>query len=386
MPDDQADHPPGRAPAALGPGQPTGDEGFGIRLLHELDAGAANLVLSPDSIAAALRVALLGARGPTARQIAGVLGVPGPEAAAEGLRTRAGWLAALADGPAALSAPATVWVQSGLPLARDFRDMVDSLAVVMRHADFRGSPEGARAVVNGVIEDATGGAIQGLLGPGGVTALTRLVLANAVYLKAAWECPFPAPDTARAPFRDERGDRLDVPMMRLTAQLRYRAGDGYQAAVLPYRGGRLAMVVILPDGPLADFRERMTGPGLTGLAAGAAPEQLRLRLPRFHQRTRLDLGPVLGRLGMAGAFGPGADFSGIAAGEPLALGAVAHMADVRVTEQGTEAAAATAAAIRSLAARRVSAEMTVDRPFAYAIVARETGVPLFLGVVSDPSA
>ena len=285
-------------------------------------------------------------------------------------------------------APNTVWVQSGLPLRPEFTGQLTEAEATLADADFAGAPEAARAEINRMIAEQTGGKITGLLPPGTIGSLTRLVLASAVYLKAAWTNPFPESATTDAPFYPDGPDRpgLTVPMMHGTAPRAYLRGDGYQAVLLPYRGASLAMAVVLPDGPLAALRPKIGAAGLGGLLAGPATHQVTLSMPRFRLEAEFDLIPALRQLGVSQAFGDDADFSGITQAEPLQISAVAHKAYIDVDEQGTEAAAATAVIMRASAALRTPPPVTmvVDRPFLFAIVDTATGLPLFLGQVAQP--
>ncbi len=377
------------------------DDAFGARLYQGL-GGQGNLVISPASIATALRLALLGARGDTAAELAAALGLAGPEQAADSLRATSAVLDGLASGPLTLRAPNTMWVQSGLPLRPEFTAALAGLAAVSVHdADFARAAEAAREEINALVAEQTAGKITGLLPPGTVAAATRLVLASAVYLKAAWARPFPEAATADGPFHPEPGQDVQVPLMHLAARLRYRRGDGYQVVELPYAGGRLAMLIVLPDGGLGPLEDRLAAGGVAGLAGGApeaggagglaeglSPRQVSLVLPKFRMTSALDLAPVLTALGVRLAFTRDADFSGITPAEPLHIGAVAHKAYIDVDERGTEAAAATA--VTMALARAVfggaPVEVIVDRPFLYAITEAGSGLPLFLGRVADPAA
>jgi serpin B len=263
-------------------------------------------------------------------------------------------------------------------------------AVTYAGADFAAASEAARAEINRVIADQTEGKITGLLQPGTITVLTRLVLASAVYLKAAWTDPFPERATAGAPFYPDGPDdpALTVPMMRGTAPRAYLRGDGYQAVLLPYRDIGLAMAVLLPDGPLVTLRPKLAAVGLGGLLAGTARHQVTLSLPRFRLEAAFDLIPALRQLGVVAAFGGDADFGEITEAMPLQISAVAHKAFIDVDEQGTEAAAATAVVMSRMAAMRPppAVTMVVDRPFLFAIIDTATGLPVFLGQVSHPAA
>lgn len=391
--------------------QAAADDAFGVDLYRVLGVAGSNTVFSPASIAAALRMALCGARGETAAEIAGALHLgadDAAEAAREGLLLLS-QVAAEGNGGADLTlrAPSTMWLQAGYPLLPTFISALrGAAAVTVRQADFSHAPGTVRGEINQLIADQTADKIRDLLGPGTVSADTRLVLANAIYLKAAWATPFPEGATSDAPFYPDGtggpnggqsgsrtagqagGAALTVPMMRLTTELPYVRGDGYQAALLQYKGGPLAMAVVLPDGPLPALQPRLSADGLRGLLAEAKRRRVALSLPKFRQRASFGLIPALRQLGIESAFGAGADFSGITTAEALMINAVVHQAYIDVDEQGTEAAAATAIGFRPLAARRLPdpVTMTVDRPFLFGILDTSTGLPLFFGQVTSPAS
>jgi len=387
-PDSMASTDAGRRHAAAA------DDRFGADLFRLLGAAGRNTVFSPASVAAALQMALCGARGATAAQLAAALHLDGPAQAADGLRLLSDLLSSAgAGGPGGgviMRAPNTLWVQAGLPLSPGFTgQLVDIAGVTVRPADFQSAPAEARAQINDLIAEQTAGKITNLLGPDAVSAATRLVLANAVYLKAAWTFPFPARATADAPFYpgDAGGAPLSAATMRLTSDLAYLRADGYQAVLLPYKDSRLAMAVVLPEaGPPAALAPRLAS-GLAPLLTGATRQSVALSLPKFRQRAGFGLIPVLQQLGVQDAFTSAADFSGITSTVRLFISAVVHQAYIDVDEQGTEAAAATAVAMRPMALRRgpEPVRMIVDRPFLFAITDTATGLPLFLGQVSRPA-
>jgi serpin B len=356
---------------------------FGTDLFRVLAEEAGDLVFSPSSVTGALRMAWYGARGQTAAELARALHleqdadqakVPGPPPT---------------QGSAVFRAPNTAWIQSGFAVRPEFTGQLSHLAgAMLASADFAAAPERARAEINEAIAGQTEGKITGLLPPGSVDRLTRLLLASAVYLKAAWAAPFPADATSDAPFYPDGADRpgVAVPVMHGTATRDYLRGDGYQAVLLPYRDISLAMAVLLPDGPLSELRPKVAAAGLAGLLAGAARHQVDLALPRFRLEAAFDLIPALERLGITAAFSDDADFSGITTAEPLHIAAVAHQAYIDVNEHGTEAAAATAVAVAARALIQAPPPVTVvvDRPFLFAILDSATGVTVFLGQVSRP--
>ena len=383
-------------PAARTAALTSADDAFGADLYRLLSRDASDTVFSPFSVNSTLRMAMCGAGGRTAAELAGALHLDlsqpdgWADAAAEGLREMSALVSDVtADGTLTLRAPGTLWVQSGLPLRPQFTArLVDTAAAALADADFRGAPEAARSEINRVVAEQTAGKITGLLQADAIHADTRLVLTSAIYLKAGWADTFPEKATADEPFYPDGPGRpsVTVRMMHGSAARPYLRGDGYQAVVLPYRGGGLAMAVVLPDGPLETLRPRIAAGGMRGLLARASRYQVTLSMPRFRIETALGLVPVLQRLGVTEAFTGRADFTGITDAARLAIGAVAHKAYVDVDEQGTEAAAATAVTFQRLAAFRAPPRVTVrvDRPFLFAIIHTATSTPLFLGQVSHP--
>ncbi|ALG08649.1 hypothetical protein AOZ06_18540 [Kibdelosporangium phytohabitans] len=352
-------------------------DAFGLDLLSAPTlADTPNLVVSPVSVSLALQMVAAGAVGETAAQMNKVLRLP------EGVRPR---LPAFDQTDLKISN--TVWTQRGLTLKPAYRDTLrDQFGTAMQDADFVGDPSGSRDRINKTVADQTAGTIPDLFPPTSISSDTRLVLTNALYLKAAWAREFPRSKTTDAPFTRGDGTKVDVPMMRNdpyqqpTAQLGYAEGPGYQVVTLPYKGGKLAFSVIVPASV-----DALRGKGVGALLKEVQPAVVELALPRFTVRSGMDLSETLAQAGMADAFGPGADFSGITGDTPLAIGSVRHKTFVQVDEEGTEAAAATGVEVVTTSAPQ-SYRVTVDRPFFFVITDTGTGAPLFLGRVNDPSA
>lgn len=370
-------------------------DAFAMDLYPSVAGDGGNLAFSPASIATVLAMARAGARGATAAEMDTVLHGLGSDA-------HAGWVAALdlalnarsgsfgdADGvarDATLRIANAPFVQRGLTLQPTYLDALAArFGAGVRLVDFASASEAARTAINAWVGGQTSGRIPQLLGPGVVTDATRLVLVNAIYLNAAWQTPFNPELTRPAAFRRPDGTSVDVQMMSNGGTLPYGAGKGWQAVELPYVGGKLAMLVIVPD-DLASFGRAFDGATLTAIVASLKDRQVALGLPRFGARTNLDLTATLGAMGMPTAFSGAADFSGISSQEALAITAVVHQAYIDVGERGTEAAAATGApmAASSFAADDL-VSLTVDRPFLFALRDLDSGAVLFLGRITDPS-
>jgi serpin B len=284
----------------------------------------------------------------------------------------------------------SLWGQVGKEFLAPF---LDTLAVHygagLYVLDFEADPEGSREVINTWVEDVTEDKIVDLIPPGAIHEATRLVLTNAIYFSAAWATPFEVEDTAPRPFTTPEG-AVDVPTLHQVAELGYGEGPRFRAAELPYDGGQLSMVVVVPEllpeetgDPLSLLEAELTGAKLGEILDSLQAANVTLELPKFQYDAPLSLRDTLSELGMVDAFTTDADLSGIDGTRGLVISDVIHKGFVGIDEKGTEAAAATAVIIDDSAAPE-PAELIVDRPFLFFIVDRPTGAVLFVGRVVDP--
>jgi serpin B len=223
--------------------------------------------------------------------------------------------------------------------------------------------------------------------------LTDLVLLNALYFKGKWQNAFDPALTKDRLFYPANGAARDVPMMRLSHTFLCRQsfgdqgmGTGYRAVRLPYGGGKLAMVIFLPDHDSSpakllqslngDTWQRVTMPGFTEKRDGV------LVLPEFKIGSTLDLIPPLQKLGLNTAFDLNhSDFSGMFK-DAHCISVVRQKAFVEVAEEGTEAAAATTEALMTRGIDPDRFVMIVDHPFLFAIVDARSQMILFMGIVN----
>ena len=364
-------------------GLATADTAFGTQLLQRLQKDKkGNLALSPASIATALQMAFVGARGATATEMAKTLHLEGmsPQQAAAAASRLLDGLAPLArDKDELLDLVNAVWVQNGLALTPAYDAMMRTgFGAALRRTDF-GHSEQARQTINAAVAQATRDKIRELIAQGQNTPDTRLVLTNAVYMKAKWSSPFEPSQTRPRTFHRADGTTQDAPTMAQTGELDYARGPGYQAVRLPYLGGRLAMTLVVPVGADTGYPARL---------ARFHPAEVDLWLPKFQFTWSHELSAALQALGMRTAFDGGADFGGMTSAEPLHVSFVQHQAFINVDEHGTEAAAATAIGMGVSGAfgPRQTFVVHADHPFYFSISDTQTGLMLFLGHIADPAA
>jgi len=363
---------------------------FACRLLAEVARGSPNVALSPASVSQAMSMAFAGAHGTTATQMADALdfGLP-PDRLGAAFNAADRALGEVNGPDVTLGVANALYGQVGQRFREAFlRVLARDYGAGLRTADFERAAEAARAQINAWVSEQTRDKIPELLGPGDVDPSTRLMLVNAVYLKARWLAPFTKQSTFPAVFHAPSG-AVNVPTMHQTGTFAYRQGAGYQALELPYRGGRLAFDILLPSpGGLQSLLARLGGDdGPLMLLDGLRRQRVQLALPKLRIDTRFELASALKALGMGLAFEPGgADLSGIA-GKPgdLYIKSVVHEAYLTVDEAGTEAAAATGVGISAAALpAQPPIDFVVDRPFAFVLRDVKTGAVLFAGVVSRP--
>lgn len=370
-----------------------GNNGFGADLLSRVREPGENLLISPVSIQVALGMTFAGARGQTETEIARALRFTLPQSRLHpafgtldlALRSRGEGAQGKDGQPFRLRISNAAWAQRGYPFVPEYLDLLaQSYGAGVNLLDFVAAPEPSRQVINEWVAYETEDRIRELLAEGSITPDTRLVLTNAVYFNAAWEKQFDEAATRPGTFHLADGTQAQVPMMAQTQRFKYAAGADYEAVELPYDGGELAMLVVLPAaGQLAAFEQSFDEAKLTSIVSALAVREVELKLPKFEFEWKSSLKEALVAMGMPTPFTPAADFTGISPSGNLAIFDVVHQTFIAVDESGTEAAAATAVIVGETSVP-VTVPMFVDRPFFFAIRDVATGAVVFLGEVLDP--
>jgi serpin B len=396
----------------------------GVDLYRKLAAGEENLCLSPYSIEAALAMTFAGADGQTREEMARILHLSKDDSIHASFATLQRQLREMSEKSAKEVAesgeraepkePITLGVANRLFAQKgyDFRETFFALVKERYRAplelvDFATNASGATQQINAWVLEQTRQRIRDLIPPDALKSSTRLVLTNAIYLKAPWAHRFSEDATKPQPFHVRGRETAKVPMMHdHECFCGYAKRDGFTAVSIPYVGSDLQFLVLLPDQVkgLPALEKKVTGAMLTQCAK-LKGRDLDLYLPKFKfEPPTLNLGSTLQTLGMKTAFDqpPGsANFDRMAPrksagrtdssrGEPndyLAISEVFHKTFIAVDEQGTEAAAATMI-VTVYAASILGApkplEVKIDRPFFYAIQHVPSGTCLFIGRVTDP--
>jgi len=385
---------------------------LGINLLHKIGKPDANALISPYSIQSALAMAYAGAEGATRDEMAKVLHYSKDDSElhksfaalwkelnrvveqSELISAQAKQYGQTND-PITLTVANRLFGQSGYDFRPPFLALVkDSYDAPFKPMDFINGSAAATKQINQWVEDQTRKRIRNLIPDGALDRLTRLVLVNAVYLKAPWAEKFQASATQPGPFRANGARNVEVPMMGQRKEYMYGKGDGFSLLVMPYIGHQFVFLIILPDkmDGLAAVEAKLS-PSLNFDSVKMESCDVTLRMPKFKiEPPMIPLGQTLQALGMKAAFDNprgSANFERIAPRRPddyLALSEVYHKTFLKLDEEGTEAAAATAMDFATLGIHEPPKPVTmnVDHPFLFAIQHQPSGAILFLGHVTDP--
>lgn len=302
-----------------------------VSSIHALGAGLyaalatqqGNLALSPYSVAVALALTVNGARGETESEMLTVLDAADTDRLNGGLNALTQHVESLAgkqkrgdgsEAEVALDSANALFGEISTTWNDDFLDtLAREYGAGMQAVDYIGAIEAARTAINGWTAERTHDRIEEIIPSGVLDSLTRLVLVNALYLKAPWEEPFEEFNTSPRPFHLEDGSTVEVPtMLAGLSSAQVGSGDGWQAVRLSYAGNGLAMTVVLPDeGRIEDVQAAIGAGSLPAILASVKPEAVSLTLPKWTFRTQATLNESLANLGMSTAFADAADFSGM---------------------------------------------------------------------------
>jgi serine protease inhibitor len=379
----------------------SGNTAFALDLYHRVagDPKAGNIALGPYSISAALAMLQAGTAGKTKTQIEDALHYNLPlQRLDNAFNALSLALASRNTSDVAVSVADRAFGQESYPFRQSYlRRLTGSFDAPMAALDYRHEWVLDRQLINEWVSDKTNGAIDELIpdrDPPYVDANTRLALVDAMYLNAKWAHPFPDEFTHPGFFFREDGSKVEVPVMEEDIATRYTQNDTYQAVEIPYKGGQLSMLLVMPMGTQGfdAFERKLTPASISDIEGGMRRGMIsELNVPRFSARTKLELTETLKAMGMTDAFTQQvADLSGIAdpadinaIGErPLYTTAVLHQAWIKVGEKGTQGAAATGVLVGEGGPLTI---LDFNQPFMWFIRDQQTGTILFMGRVMDPS-
>ncbi|XP_077234160.1 serpin-ZX-like isoform X1 [Tasmannia lanceolata] len=373
---------------------------FSLRIAkHILLKEGTNLVFSPSSIHIVLSLISAGSKGKTLEQLLSFL----RSESNEELSTLSSQLVTLIftdasqSGGPCISFVNGVWVEKSLPLKPSFEETANKLyKTEAKLVDCQTQASQVANEVNSWAENETNGLIKELLPSTSVDNLTKLIFANALYFKGAWNEKFDSSKTKDFDFNLLDGGSVQVPFMTSKKKQFLSSVNGFKVLTLPYKQGtdkrQFSMYFFLPDEKdgLHNFVEKLGSD--SGFIDRHLPVQkvqvAEFRIPKFKFSFGFEVSTVLKELGLALPFSDEGDLTEMVdspLSRSLYVSSISHKSVIEVNEEGTEAAAASAAviALRSVSPKEPM-DFVADHPFVFLIREDMTGVVLFIGHVLNP--
>uniref|UniRef100_A0A8W4FFU7 Serpin domain-containing protein n=1 Tax=Sus scrofa TaxID=9823 RepID=A0A8W4FFU7_PIG len=357
---------------------------FAVDLFQQIRRSeGGNIFYSPLSIMSALAMTYLGSRGHTASEIRKVGGTSegqrlasdSPEVGRAGTvhRQFQRLLTELNKPTNAyeLSVANRLYGDKEVSFSQDYLENVKKFYLAsVASVDFVNAAEESRQMINSWVESQTKGKIKDLFPKGTLSSSTTLVLVNAIYFKGRWLQEFKKENTSKEKFWLNK-----VLSISYVQAFKFASLEHLHVKILeiPYTGQELSMLLLLPDevDGLQKLEEGLTAEKLLEWTSSQnmKESQVDLHLPRFKVEESYDLKATAD-----------ADFSGMTG---LAISSVVHKSFVEVTEEGTEAAAATGV-VTGITSAPLNNHFHCDHPFLFFIRHNKTNSILFCGRVSSP--
>jgi serpin B len=365
---------------------------FAFDLYRELaKAKDRDIFFSPQNVSAAFAMIFPGAEAATEREFRRVFHYDDESAADMGALHK--FLNGIPPEAGTLSAANSVWPAQDLEMYASYLDLIKQyFDVEITPLDYETNPGGAKDIINNWAEEKTNGKIQNLIDE--LETATRMVLVSAIYFNAEWEEIFPERNTKKEPFYKIDGTEIKTDLMNKIGQELYFEAETLQAVRLFYKYDGYSMLVLLPKkrGDVENLEKSLSTDAFEEILR---PEnmtrnlEVNLFLPKFTVETQYEeMGKTLCAMGLKESFSSNARFPKLAK-EPLTIDRVIHKAFVDVSEEGTEAAAATAVTWKmsggfEFAPFRRQVIFRADHPFIYFILENRTNAILFMGRYMGP--
>ncbi len=363
--------------------------GFAIEMYKQLLADHPdNLFFSPYSITTAMGMTYTGANGETEKQIAQVFGFSdNTKKFHKSLGKLQNEILSRGSKGVQIDIANRLWADKDYKFRWGYLGKVKrAYGASIERMPFRGDPEGSRVKINNWVEQKTNDRITNLLPDGSITDLTSLVLTNAIYFKGQWNNKFDEENTVKSDFYVTPDHYMAVNMMRQRGDFKVYQDRLVQVLEMPYAGNQYSMIILLPQEQvqLYELERELTAEQLLSYTQKLTEKAVNISLPKFTFESEYKLKPTLSAMGMPLAFSNSADFTRMSKRDELKIDEVHHKAFIDVSEEGTEAAAATAVVIVRKSAM-MPMDFNVNRPFMFLIRDNQSGTILFMGRVVKPN-
>ena len=345
-----------------------------------------NVIVSPLSLAEVLTMLSNGAKGETLSQITNLLGTKdiSLEEQNSAISELNKYLTS-ADSKTSVAIANSQWIDDELKV----KDEYVNVNAKWLNAETRNQDLATEKTVNDInswCDKHTQGCIKKLLEEP-LPDDCRLGLINALYFKGIWAIKFDKDRTTEEDFTNCDGSKSKVKMMHQGENLLAYEGKDMDMVEFDYGNKKFCMDVILPhEGKkLDECLKDISSSTFFEYINKSNERDVAVSMPRMEIRFNTSLIAPLIDMGMKNAFIGGlADFSGITDDGKLFVDKFIQATYMKVDEEGTEAAAVTAAflnAYTSVGPEPTPLIFNMNRPFAFVIREKDSNTILFIGKV-----
>lgn len=362
-----------------------------LQEINEAETTEDNYMVSPLSASLALSMVYNGANGQTAEEFEDILGYNGftPAEINDINRSIIDGLTN-GNGNSTFDIANSIWYDEGFPVKQDFIGVNQAhYDAEVQALDF--AAPASLEIINGWVSDNTQGKIPTILDV--IPADAVMYLINALYFKSTWQYEFDPTANEMKNFYDENATLIgQKEMMVQQADFQYYEHDDlFTSTMLPYKDGGFTMTLFKPQEgkTTTNIIDAMNSSAWNEWKSNYETKDVVITMPKFKLEYKNRLNDELLSMGLQDAFsGASANFTGISDAAQLFISSVLQKTFIDVNEEGTEAAAVTAAVEVTTTSVDPNAPViipfTLDQPFVFMITDKATNSICFTGKIGNP--
>ena len=247
--------------------------------------------------------------------------------------------------------------------------------------------------VNNWVKENTNGKIEKILDENRNLGNVEMILLNAIYFKSNWKYKFDTKKTSLLPFTNLNKENKNIETMYQEFEsIMYYEDEKIKMIELPY-DDNLSMIILLPSekyNSVKDYIRKEKEDYTLIFNKLKETKNVKLYLPKFKIEYSSSLKESFQKMGMKLAFSSNANlkklFSDSNLNKNIYIEDILHKTYIKIDEEGTEAASASAVIISKRGMRN---EMRVNRSFLYMIKDKRimdtngNNMMLFIGIVNN---
>lgn len=356
---------------------------FALNLFKQIDAKQEeNWMASPLSASYALGMLANGASEKTLDEIITTMGIGSSLDEINAFHQKLTTELKELDNRVQLGIANSIWITDDYPIYDSFKKInQETYQAQIDKLDFCSAD--APSIINNWIAQQTNGHIKDAVKQ--IPSETVAYLLNALYFKGSWSNKFEEKDTKNMDFTNADGSTTQVKMMQQwNVPLKWAQTQSYTIVELPYGNKAFSMNVLLPHEhkTVEECMSELTADDWASwIAKTTTKPSTHVRFPRFELNSELDLIEIMKEMGINAAFLDNAAFPGMSADE-LYFTSFKQNSFLKINEEGAEAQAVTSTTIKGDWYGSGSLLFNVNRPFAFLISEKSTGIILFMGKIN----